>query len=536
MSQVVNFFGKNYIEPGVYSVNTYNPVSVANVANFGNAMIIDTGLSVDGSYEFAGGSGVNGELNKGIKSVYEFNNYNDFYNFMGGGKVADIAKNLFSPAVGQSGIPKLYYVRAATTAAADIVLTMSAGNSITLTCKNEGLAGNGQIVSSVLKAGYAATIIAGLTAGKFILQIHKGNFAGVDEYGEPYGSKTLSTASGELIVESPELGTLQELYDWCIQNKQILSHFQVSITGTGSTALIAIAQTAATGGTTTFLDSTEFDDILESITELDVTFFLCTKYGTTDGTDASTNVKLFTFLKQAAKFTEFMVVGGGESDDDIFGTSASSEAIAKYFNSEQAIVVHGAPIVTRKDGNGVKKLSSIYLAATVIGLAGGAAPQTPLTYKRVGYDSFNYDLKKSEREAALQVGIMHVRNVNGYWCINQGVSTLQDNKNTISPDGQTFELSIALIKAQINKELILDGETRFIGKTVAQSSPSTIKTFTETKLESFVAYKGNDNLIIDWRNVVVSAKNGDQYISYEFIPNVPVNKQFFIGNILDYNF
>ena len=45
MSTVVNFHGKNYIEPGSYAATVYNPTSVVNVAEFGNVMIIDTGLN-----------------------------------------------------------------------------------------------------------------------------------------------------------------------------------------------------------------------------------------------------------------------------------------------------------------------------------------------------------------------------------------------------------------------------------------------------------------------------------------------------------
>lgn len=537
MATVVNFHGKNYIEPGSYAATVYNPTSVVNVAEFGNVMIIDTGLAMNKPYEYAGGSGVQGELAQGLKSVYEFTNYEDFLAFMGGGLVGDIANKIFTPLDGAAGAPKLYYVRAAKTTCAILTTTISGSNALVLKCKNEGIVGNGVKVDDVLKVGYGAKIVAGETANTFKLQVFRGSFMGVDDAGEAFGAKSLADAVPNLIAESGDLTTLQELCDWARSNKQMLANFVVSMTGDGKTKLTDVALTLAAGGTTRYMSGTEYADVLEAIAELDVTFFLTTNLNAANGkgTDATTNGKLFTFLKQTAKFTEFMVVPGGEDDTDLFGDTNSSESIAKYFNSGQVVCVHGAPIVTRKDQNGTKRLHTIYLAAAIVGLNAGMAAQTPLTFKRVGYQSFAYDLKKRERERALQAGIMHVRNVSGYWCVNQGVTTLLDNKKTIADDGQSFELSVELIKAQLNKELILEGQTRFTGQTAAQASPQSVKNFTETKLASLVAYPGNDNLLISWKNVKVVAKNSDYFITYDFVPNVPVNKTFFIGNILDFS-
>jgi len=538
MATEVNFNGKKCIEPGSYSATVYNPTSVVNVAQFGNVMIIDTGLSKNGSYEFSGGSGIKGELNQGLKSVYEFENYEDFLSFIGGGLVGDIASKIFNPADGSAGAPKLFYTRAATTTCATLTITLSTGNSLILKCKDEGIVGNGIVVNDVLKVGYAGKIIAGTTASTFKLQIYKGSFAGVDEAGESYGVKSLSDATPNLIVESDDFTTLQQLYDWASSNKYMIANFVISMVGVGTTLLKEVTQTLAIGGTTEFLSGTEYSDVLEAISELDVTFFLCTNLNADNGkgVEAATNGKLFTFLKQSAKFSEFMVIPGGEDDTDLFGDTNSSESIAKFFNSGQVVCVHGAPIVSRKDNNGTKQLHSIYLAAAIIGLNAGMAAQTPLTFKRVGFQSFAYDLKKKEREKALQAGILHVRNVSGYWCVNQGITTLLDNKKTIADDGQSFELSIELIKSQLNKELILEGQTRFTGQTAAQATPISVKNFTETKLASLVATAGNDNLLISWKNVKIVVKNSDYFIYYDFVPNVPVNKTFFVGNILDFVF
>lgn len=535
MATVVNFHGKNYIEPGSYAVSVYNPTSVVNVSEFGNVMIIDTGLAKNGDYEFAGGSGIHGELNKGLKSVYEFDNYEDFLSFMGGGLVGDIAEKIFTPRDGVAGAPKLFYCRAATTKCANITLTFSSGNSLILKCKNEGEVGNGVIDGGVLKVGYAARVITGSDdPSKFKCQVYRGSFMGVDKDGEPYGSASLSKATGNLLTESEEFETLEELYNWARSDKYILANFVVSMTGVKTSNISAVTLTAATGGKTEWLKDSEYADVLEAISELDVTFFLATNTSVGDGISSATTGRLFTFLKNDAKFTEFLVIPGGSSDSDLFGESDSSQAIAKYYDSEQVVVVHGAPIVNRKDGNGTKELPSIYLAAAIIGLAAGQAPQQPLTFKRVGYQSFAYDLKKKEREKALQAGIMHVRNLSGYWCVNQGITTLQDNKKSIASDGQTMELSIALIKAQLNKELIVDSANRFIGNTSAvNASPQTIKNFTETKLSSLTAKTGEDNLLKSWKNVKVVQKNTDFQITYDFAPNLPVNKLFFTGNILD---
>lgn len=535
MATVVNFHGKNYIEPGAYAVSVYNPTSITNVSEFGNVMIIDTGLSMNGSYEFAGGSGVHGELNKGLKSVYSFDNYEDFLSFMGGGLVGDIAKKIFTPMDGVTGAPKLYYCRAATTTCAKISLAFDAGK-LELKCKNEGIAGNGVISDGQLKVGYAARVVTGTDdASKFKLQVYVGSYMGSDEDGEPFGSKKFSEAVSYLLSESEEFSTLGELYEWARADKYILANFVVSKTGADDIALSAISLTAASGGTTEYLKDTEYADVLEAISELDITFFLATNTTVDKGIDSDTTGRLFTFLKNDAKFTEFLVIPGGSDDTDLLGQKNTSQAIAKYYDSGQAVVVHGAPIVARKDGNGDKQLSPIYLAASIIGLNAGQSPQSPLTFQKVGYQAFVYDLKKREREKALQAGIMHVRNVSGNWCINQGVTTLQDNKKTIANDGQSMELSIELIKAQLNKELIVDSQTRFVGKTGATASAQTVKNFTETKLQSLTATTDTDNLIVAWKNVKVVTKNGDYQITYDFQPNLPVNKLFFTGNILDLN-
>lgn len=599
MATVVNFHGKSCVEPGSYAATVYSPTSVVNVAEFGNVMIIDTGLAVNTyngkQYEFAGGSGIKGELAKGLKAVYEFDSIEDFMSFMGGGLVGDIAQKIFTPRDGVAGAPKLYYTRAASTTAAKIALTFANDKSLTLVCKNEGLAGNGMTdvdeqperyesngqkvvvigdiinrgttenpeyatvvegdeeigqtmetfthypaihaADGTLKTGYSARIIGGETEGTFKLQILKGTFMGVDKDGEPFGNYSFEDAVPEVIIESDDVVTLGDLYNWCKSDKSVNKLFVVEITeDSEDVELTAKSQVLAAEGTTSYLNDGEYAEVLEAIEELQISFFLCTNLNAADGkgVESATNGALFTAIKTNFKFDEHMIIPGGEEDTDLFGDANSSQSIARYYNSDHVVVAHGAPIVARKDGNGTKQLNAIYQAAMICGLVAGGAPQTPLTFKRGGYEAYAYDLKKKERVKALQAGILHMRNVSGYWCINQGITALQDNKKTIADDGQTFEFSVSLIKAQLNKELILEGQTRFTGNTAAQADPESVKNFTETKLSSLVASKGEDNLIITWKNVKVRAENSDYFITYDFVPNVPVNKTFFTGNILDF--
>ena len=535
MATVTNFHGRNYIEPGAYAVSVYNPTSVGNVSQFGNVMIIDNGICKDGDYEFSGGAGIQGQFASGSSAIYQFDNYEDFRSFSGGGLVGALAEKIFTPRPGVNGAPKLYYARAAKTTAAKIEIVVGE-NTLTLSCKNEGVAGNGVKVSNVLKLGYSAKIVKGVyDESKFKLQVYRGSFQGTDSAGEPYGAKDLANSPAYLLAESEEFTKFNELYDWCRSNKYIIANFVVSKKNDTDVNLAVVNEVLATGGKSDYAADGAYDAVLEAISELDITFFLCTNLTVDKGVDIATNAKLFTFLKNTAKFTEFMVVPGGGEETEIFGDTDSSQAIAKYFDSEQVITTFGSPEVTRKDGNGTKYLNPIFLAATITGLLAGGQPQTPLTFKRTGYQSYKYTMKQRERERALQAGIMHVRNVNGYWCVNQSVNTLQENKKTIANDGQSMEVSIALIKAQLNKEIVLDAEQRFCGGNAFSASPQTVKNFVETKLQSLTVTADSDNLIKDWKNVKVTAKNSDYFTTYDFVPNVPVNKLFFTGNVLDFN-
>lgn len=560
MATVVNFGGRQCIEPGAYATTVYTPTSVVNVAQFGNVMIIDTGN--DPNYtrstkdwqelgvslpagvtklEFSGGAGINGESAKGGKAVYEFDAIEDFRDFLGGGELAAIAEKLFTPRSGAAGAPKVFYTRAAKTTPAQIgSLELDTQIDLEITLKNEGILGNGVLSNGVLKVGYAVDVVGNASDG-YTMRIHRGNFGGYDSAGDRINGYSWETAFGEVIAESPVLmnnGSTAEFIQWCKTDPTLNAIASINryAEEQNFTTINAKTLTAFTGGTTTYLDGSSMSDVMDAIEEMDITFFLATNMSIDGATDSATNAKIFTHIKTQARYGSILFVPAGEGDDDLFGTGAgTSQSVAKYYNDAKVVVVHGAPETARLDNpRDVKQLPTVYLAAAIMGLNAGMAAQTPITFKQVGYNAFKYDLKRKEREKALQAGIMHVRNVNGSWCVNQGITSLQDNLQTYDPQGNSMELSIELIKAQVNKELMIDAQTRFTGQNAAQASPESVKNFTETKLQSLVAERGADNLILNWKNVKVTTKNSDYYINYDFVPNVPVNKLFFVGNVLDF--
>lgn len=548
MSTVVNFGGRQCIEPGAYATTVYTPTSVVNVAEFGNTMIIDTGVGMrqypelpnNPTLEFSGGGGINGTLAKSGKAVYEFDSIEDFNDFIGGGELVAIAEKLFTPRSGVFGAPKVYYTRAATTVPATATITIDTGTEFVLNCKNEGVVGNGVIDTGILKVGYGYQVV-GTVADGYTVQILRGNFGGYDLTGDRITGWSWETATAEIIAESPVFiagSSSAELATWLRTDAALNSQFQVEVSKIAATlgTITATPLSSFVGGTSTYLGNTDMADIMDAIEELDITFFLCTNLTVEKATDAASNSQIHTYIKTQAKYGSVMFVPAGGTDTDLFGDTNTSQSVAKYYNDAKVVVVHGNPQVPRLDNpRDVKTLPAVYLAADIIGLNAGMAAQTPLTFKQVGFSSFQYDLKRKEREKALQAGIMHVRNVSGNWIVNQGITSLQDNRQTYDPQGNSLELSIELIKAQVNKELIMEAERRFVGLNVGQATPQSVKNFTETKLQSLVAEFDNDNLILGWKNVRVVAKNSDYYVNYDFIPNVPINKVFFVGNVLDFS-
>jgi len=414
--------------------------------------------------------------------------------------------------------------------------------------KNEGIEGktadeeesDSSIGDTKVRTGCGSQMKAGIIdPTKYFIEYYEGTFKGLDADGDPYDGLDILSCEPMVICKSPEFDNLNDLIAWAKTDASYNARFKVNaataVVGTG--ALVAGDYTAnddlklATGGTAVY-GSTDFDEVLAKIGEVDYTFILSLNSGIL--AQGANNTKLLYHITQEAEFKKFMFVGGGDDETAFTGTNGSIQT-AQYFNSAYAIVCHSG---FKLDVNftAEKKLkSALYHAACVCGRLAGLAPQTSGTFKSLRIKQWRHVLTPTQRVTALQNGVLHNRFVDGSYVINQAINTIQKNTQMINPDGTSNEISIMRIAEQINKELVKNGRPIFIGQNLNTASPADIKSFIEGYLTLKTATKTDDNLIIWSGNVSVVQKQDYYDCKYNFVANSPVNKIFSTGFILDSN-
>lgn len=555
MPLVVNFNNKQIVEPGSYStirgLGAVPPVT----GTYGTVLIIDTGLGKEYGY----GSGITGELAQNSQSIYEFSSAEDCKKAFGGGLLWDLMDYLWSPSRNGRGISKLQYARAATTAAAVKTIAFSTG-SITVKAKSEGIRGNGAVTVSTLTRGYSMKLKAGtIDSTKFILQFYEGQYRGADSSGTEY-EMAESLVKERLITQSPEILNVTQLIAWMNTDSIFNEYFVLSASTASATSLVLADITSFSshqlfaGGTETY-STTAMDAVLSSIEDLDSSMILSLDYGITPslsgpqiaagankGALSTFNDKILAYVNNTSTYTDKLIwIGGGQNSSQYDITSGASDGslqLCAYFNSDSVAVVHSQVKVPSSFNTALpyKFVDSLYHAALWCGRTAGLEPQTSPTYKDVRIIGVKHELKKSQREQALLVGLFHVRFVSnmGYVC-NQAVTTLNPNSALVYPNGSTPEISIKRIKHQLNKELIINATPRYVGGNLNTASAAEIKAFTEGYLLSRIAQPLSDNLIIRYENVKVELQGTDWHISYCFVPNSPINRLFFTGFVIDPN-
>lgn len=396
---------------------------------------------------------------------------------------------------------------------------------------------------TTITRGMGITMEAGVVnPSKFILKFWRGTFTGLDSEGHAYNGLSESVTNPQLLTQTPEFDNVQEVVDWASSNVAFANYFTLtSSTVSGSGAVDAADLAATTGnqlftGGTQVYDTARIDQILDVVKPLDYTFV----YTLDSGAQAQSvdNTKILSNLVSQAKYEKFLVIGGG---DDTNTFASQSIASAQYFNSDRVILCHGGCNVTfQESGTGLKQKSARYKAAHVLGRMCGLSPQTPITFKILGYASEVHDLSDSEKEQALSAGVL----VTGYdheltaYTIIAGVNTLQRNTYVLNPDGTSHLISLKRIAAQLNKELEINAKVQLLGKqnvgaNRATLSPSIVKNWVQEFLKRKTATATEDNLILRFQDITAEYSQDTLHVRYSFVPNFEISKLFITGIIID---
>lgn len=227
MSTVVNFGGKQIIEPGVYARIVSGSPAQPSTFSTGNVCIIDTGAIGVG---FGGGSGINGTNANGLKAVYSFQDVTDFNAFVRGGLLYDMSDLIFSPQVGESGPAVVHLIRAARTTPAEIEFVFTGGGpnggKVKFLTQNEGECANGRVAEDLATSSISVVgpILVGDVAN---IQVT----GGVSLTGTLTATTTSTSDFAEMIMEAINGNTTTTGFTAQIQGGDVIV---TAPTGTGA--------------------------------------------------------------------------------------------------------------------------------------------------------------------------------------------------------------------------------------------------------------------------------------------------------------
>lgn len=553
MAISVYFNNKKIMLPGAYATIAAGEQNDPRQLDYGKCLIIDTGANEDDE-KFGGGAGIKGTNASGRDAIYRFDNIDDFRTFIGGGMYWQLANALFFPDgsnAAATGISELWFVRAATTVPATMTFSpkggaLNGGTFIIETldegkCAN-GLNAAGSTATTQLSTGYAYQVVKGvLDPNAIIFQIYRGTYTGEAPDGVPYNEVPAEKSAARLVIESPEFTNIQTLIDWAKTSAAFNAHFRLktgTVTGTGEVKVSDVTENyvAATGGdNTSYGTSTEFDAVLDAVAKLDYSFVFTDLYGSTNAQN-QLNKRLLSHITTEAKFKHFMFVGGCEEEAD-FPTSIE---IAQGFDSPYAHVVHGdVATASTAVGTGYRWWGVMYNLCSILGRTAGKAPQIPVTNKSIGVSKLKHQLNETDQKKALQGGVL----VTVYneslqkFVVLQGINTLKNNEVLFTTEGTSFSIQFMRVVEQINKELIVNAEIDLLGAENGVNantlSAGILKNWVENYLLTRTATSTQDNLIISYRDVVVTKKDDYYLVTYGIVVNNEINKIFFTGFVFN---
>ena len=512
------------------------------VLDSGSLTIVDTGSGAG----FFRGSGISGTNASGQDAVYQFNTIQDFQEFTRGGLWYDLANPLFNPTIrGLGGVSSIEFVRAATTTAATQVYTFagggSAGGTITLTTRDEGLAANGVLTSSVLTRGFAVQMIEDpVVSGMYQFQFYRGNFFGNDPQGNPYDGVTEADSQPTLLFTSGSFNTIAGFQAWAGSSIEFQNLFIAAVTITGTGAIDNADFTGNddlelfTGATETY-STAALDEALAQLRDSRSSFILADNFEA--NARSTNNIRIVTFATSTARFRKQVYIAAGTLANQWTGAN-STIATAQAFNSNFVSVVHGGVGFNNPDGS-QRLRDSNYKAAALLGREAGLATQVPLTFKDISFDFERDPLSPNRLDAALDNGVLVThRDVDfNAFVVLESVNSLQNNLSFINSDGTTYNKQLVRIQIELNKGIVVNGKQQLFSQEDGVNrntlSAEDVRAWLQGYLSSVTAAPDADNLIRQFRNIAVETKLGAYCLTYEFEPNFEVKALFVTGFIQD---
>ena len=410
--------------------------------------------------------------------------------------------------------------------------------TVTGTATATAVALAGGIDGTELSKGYAYQLETGLIdPTKWILKVYVGSFTGTHTDNIAFNTIGVDIAEPRLLAESPEFDNMQTLIDWGTTNLQFGQFFDAldsnAISGDGSVVTTDVTLDTyffSIGGTEAYLPQ-RLDEILTAVQDELFSFVFVDISGTTVNTNAMVTT-IINWIRNTSKYERQLFIGAGNNE----GEFNASIAVAQGFDRDFVVAVHGeVGFASQAIASGFRVFSSLVHAAFVLGRTAGRPPQVPVTNKTLGVDMLSNNLNDRQRDRALDAGLL-VSFFNQFInriVVLQGVNTLQDNKVIFNNMGQSHQISFKRVVAQINMELVVNAETSLLndedGVNVNTLSPGMIKNFVETYLESRLAVVDFDNLLLNYRDVVVRRQADAYFVTYAIVINNEINKLFFTG-------
>lgn len=548
MSTTQNFDGNRIQIPGAYSTIKSGQKNPPLDLDFGTVLIIDTGSGAG----YGGGAGINGTLASNKDAIYSLGDIEEMQKFAKGGIWYLLAQPLFKPAgFGVPGVSRVLFARAATTVPAELTYSFTGdgdgsesvvnGGTFTLQVKDEGLIGNGALTNSELTYGYAGLMEAGVVdTAKFLLKFYRGTYTGLDSVNNlPYNDIAETEALPELLVTSPEFDDIADLISWMQEDYTFNLYFKLkssAVTGDGTVDEYDLANNLtyklASGGTESYT-SANLQKVLDNIADVNISFIFADDWG--DNAQSANNFTIVNHTNSTeSKFKPEVYIASG----DVISEFAQSLLDAAYYDVDNVTVVHGGPRVNNRNvGQGYKEFDANYKAACFLGREAGLEPQVPLTFKDIAIDGERHALNDKEVIQALNAGVLVSRLQSGSFDVVKGINTLQKNDFLVNDDGTTHSKQIKRIARQLNKEIIVNAYEQLLkdpnGVNRNTLSALDVQKWIEGYLTRKIATPNDDNLILNFQEVVVT-REGDAYkVTYKFTPNSEISFLFFTGFIVN---